>query len=376
MPAPQMPNEAKELGYSTFLKTRCFAKAAEILTQQLGKPVARHTAYQWYMRAVNDLGKPDVRDLTAAQMRDARPFIVENPPGDTDEPVDALIERRRRAFERRAQNEDASSLVRVSVQIDGPYGILHMGDPHVDDNGCNWPLLQQHIDLINDTEGLFGANVGDLTNNWIGRLARLYANQDTTAADAWRLAEWLVKSVDWLYLVGGNHDVWSGAADPLRWFAKQAGLAYKWHGVRMALTSPNGREVRINARHDFAGTSQWNGAHAPSKAARLGFHKDHIYTCGHRHAAAQNMLVWENGEHVAHALRVGTYKVFDDFADAKGFPRENLPAVVTVVNPAANTAAGLVTVFWDAEAAADYLTFLRRPRAVVVKHPAPRRAKR
>jgi hypothetical protein len=34
--------------------------------------------------------------------------------------------------------------------------------------------------------------VGDTTNNWTGRLARLYADQSTSAAQAWRIAEWLV----------------------------------------------------------------------------------------------------------------------------------------------------------------------------------------
>src|SRR5690606_3069297 len=163
----------------------------------------------------------------------------------------------------------------------------------------------------------FGANVGDLSNNWVGRLARLYANQSTTAAQAWQLVQWFVRRVRWLYLAGGNHDVWSGAADPVKWFARQAGVTYQWHGVRLSLTSPGGAEVRVNARHDFAGTSMWNGAHAPAKAARFGFVRDHIYTCGHRHMAAHNTLVFENGAHIAHAVRVGTYKVFDDFSDAK-----------------------------------------------------------
>lgn len=290
-------------------------------------------------------------------------FTVHNPPGDVDEPIESILDRKRSIFARRARTEDETALLRVSVNMDGPYGILHMGDPHLDDDACDFAMLEKHIALIDRTEGLFGANVGDLSNNWIGRLARLYANQATTAAEAVKLIEWFVNRVKWLYLVGGNHDVWSGAADPVRWFSKQAGIGYKWHGVRLALTSPNGREIRVNARHDFAGTSQWNGAHAPAKAARLSYAKDHIYTCGHRHAAAHNMLVWENGEHVAHAVRVGTYKVFDDFSDAKGFPRENLPAAVTVVSPDAERPTGLVTVFWDVEEAASYLSWLRGKRS-------------
>lgn len=291
------------------------------------------------------------------------PHLAVDPLPDADEPIDDLLNRKRVAFDRRLVAETARQLIPVQVRIDGPYGILHMGDPHIDDDGCDMATLDRHLGLIDRTPGLFAANVGDLSNNWIGRLARLYAAQSTTASDAWRLVEWLIGRVPWLYIVGGNHDVWSGAADPVRWFMRQSDGLYRWHGMRLELRPPSGQAVRVNARHDFPGTSMWNAAHAASKAARMGYARDHIYTCGHRHAAAQNLVVFDNGAHIAHAVRVGTYKAFDDFADAKGFPRENLPAVVTIINPHARHETGLVQVEWDIETAADYLTFLRRRHA-------------
>lgn len=347
------------------------ARKAWALVKKHGSALAAATAAgvndttlrRHYMAALA-LGLPDVRTsprALAAMTGTATPvFEVAEVPV-ADQPIEELIAARKKAFARRQQSEDAKALIPVRVNVEGPYGILHMGDPHLDDDGCDWATLERHLSLIDKNEALFAANVGDLTNNWVGRLARLYANQSTTAADAVRLIEWFLGRVRWLYIVGGNHDVWSGAQDPVKWFARNAGALYQWHGVRLGLNSGD-FQVRINARHDFAGTSQWNGAHAPAKAARLGFTKDHIYTCGHRHAAAHNTLFWENGEHVAHAVRVGTYKVFDDFADAKGFPRENMPAAVTIVNPQALRPSGTVTVFWDVEEAAEYLRWLRRTR--------------
>lgn len=315
--------------------------------------IPRETLRSQVDRARGELVKPRVRVKAATADFEIAALPSEH------EPVDELIERRKRAFTRLAEAKTARELIPIKVKIDGPYGILHMGDPHVDDNGCDWATLESHIDLIDKTPGLFAANVGDESNNWYGRLARLYSQQSTSAAEALRLVEWLIGRLPWLYIIGGNHDVWSGAQDPVRWFAANISALYEWHGMRLALQSPCGTEVRINARHDFAGTSQWNGAHAPAKAARMGWSRDHIYTCGHRHAAAHNTLVFDNGAHLAHAIRVGTYKVYDDFADSKGFPRENLPAAVTIINPGARQAADLVTVFWGVERAADYLRFLR-----------------
>ena len=43
---------------------------------------------------------------------------------------------------------------------------------------------------------------------------------------------------------------------------------------------------------------------------------------------------------------------------------------MTIINPDARDAFGLVTVFWDVEAAADYLRFLRRPRVRVAARSA------
>lgn len=298
-----------------------------------------------------------------AQMA-APSFEVEALPS-ADMPIEELIASRVRSFARQQTAREARELIGVRVNIEGPYGVLHMGDPHLDDEGCDWATLQRHIDLANRTDGLFAANVGDFTNNWVGRLARLYANQSTTAADGIRLVEWLIRSTPWLYLVGGNHDAWSGASDPVRWLARQAGATHEAHGLRLALTQPDGSTVRINARHDFKGHSMWNGAHALTKAARFAWERDDIYVCGHRHSASYANLIFQNGKHVAHAIRLGAYKVYDDYADAAGFSPENMPAAVTVINPSPRTPAGRVSFFWDAEEGADYLRFLRRPKVRV-----------
>ena len=53
-------------------------------------------------------------------------------------------------------------------------------------------------------------NIGDLTNNWIGRLMSKYADQETTRQQAIKLIEWYLGSsgVYWAGVVGGNHDFW------------------------------------------------------------------------------------------------------------------------------------------------------------------------
>lgn len=283
------------------------------------------------------------------------------PPGLT---LDELLEERRTRFARRAEHEEGRNLIPITLKSSLPIGVLHFGDPHIDDDGTNIALLEEHAKLVRSTPGLYGANVGDTTNNWIGRLARLYSQQSTTQAEAWMLAEWFVKEVrDWLYLVGGNHDMWSGAGDPLNWIIGQVGALYQDSEVRVALRFPGDREVRINCRHDFAGKSQYNPAHGPMKALFFGV-RDHIAIAGHTHESAYGVLKDPHSGMAMHAIKVASYKVFDRYARDKGLRDQNLsPCAVTVIDPRLPpNHPGLVKIFWDAQEGADYLRWARSRR--------------
>ena len=279
----------------------------------------------------------------------------------SDIPIEELIAIRKRQFSHKKDYEESSKLIPVKVKISGPVGLLHFGDPHVDDDGTDIAALERHTELVNETEGLFACNVGDTINNWAGRLARLYAEQSTSASQAWRLAEWFIRRCPWLYMIAGNHDLWSGAGDPLKWIARQANTMYKSSEARIALKLPNGLTVRVNARHDHSGSSIWNPAHGPMKAAMLGT-RDHIYVAGHKHESAYSVLKDPQNGITMHALKVASYKVYDRYAKEHGF-RDNAfsPCAVTVINTKLpETHPDLIKVFWDPEEGAAYLSWLRK----------------
>lgn len=277
--------------------------------------------------------------------------------------VDELIERRTAAFNRKSRSHDATKLVKVRVSVRGPFGILFFGDPHVDDDGCDWPALRRHVDLCARTPGLFAANVGDTTNNWVGRLARLYANQSTTAREAWALAEWFIKAVRWLFMVGGNHDLWSGSSDLLEWIAAREGTLYQPSQVRIRLETPNGKTFTVNARHDFTGNSQWNSAHGAMKSLLMGL-RDDVAVCGHKHTSGWGVIKDPHTGRVCHALQVASYKRIDDYARDGNFRDNSVsPCALVVFDPDAPIGSPeAVTPFWSAEAGAKYLTMLRESR--------------
>jgi len=290
-----------------------------------------------------------------------QPTFERDPIPDGDEPIEELLDRRERAFVRKDKAEIARKLIEVRIKMDGPIGICHFGDPHVDDDGCDIPSLRRHIKVVNETPGMYAANVGDLQNNWVGRLSHLWSQQETSAKQAWRLTEWLVRSCDWLYLIGGNHDAWSGSGDPLQWImADQAGV-FDYGGVRLNLKFPGGKQIRINGRHDFRGHSMWNTTHGPLKAAMMGW-RDHILTCGHTHVSGYQLTKDPSSGLISHILRVAGFKKHDRYAKELGLPDASFsPASTTIIDPRkADNDPGLITVIHDVEMAADFLKFLRR----------------
>lgn len=280
----------------------------------------------------------------------------------SDQPTaQELIEALKTNYARKVAYEQARKLISVPVPISGPVGILHFGDPHVDDDGTDWGALERDIRLVQSTPGLYAANIGDTTNNWVGRLGHLYGQQSTTAKQAWILAEWFIKQLQgrWLYLIGGNHDAWSGDGDPLHWITGQIGALYEATEARIGLAFPNGRSVVINARHDFAGGSMWNPTHGPMKAAQLGV-RDDIVICGHKHKSGYSPLKDPETGKVMHCLQVASYRRYDRYAREKGFRDQSLsPCVVTVIDPDASDPVNMIQCFWDAQRGAEYLTFLR-----------------
>jgi hypothetical protein len=327
------------------------AEAARSLGVSL--PQIEHACERYGIRASDLLGKGE--SLT-----------VQAPPplGLTGQ---ELIEERKRRFARRAAHEEAKALIPVRVDGDQPIGLLGMGDLHLDDDGTDVGLVEEHARLVRDTPGLYGFTPGDVLNNWIGRLSALHAKQGITQSEGWSLVEWYVDLVrDWLFLVLGNHDVWagSGSSSPMHWITQRAGVYSAEHDVRVALRFTNGRTVRMHIRHDFPGHSMWNETHALLRAATMG-HRDHVLVAGHRHTSGYQVIADPDTGIAMHLVRLAGYKVHDEYASEKGYLKRSLgPAAVLVIDPRLDEAhPDLVKVFHDPREGASYLKWRRSRRA-------------
>lgn len=289
-------------------------------------------------------------------------LVIPTPPS-ADEPIAELVARRKLAYARGQASEEFHKLIPIRVRSPGPVAICAVGDPHVDDDKCDLGAIEHDMTIIGRTEGMYALHVGDITNNWVGRLGRLYAHQTTKASDGIRIAEWMFGLAPPLAVVGGNHDIWNEGMSWLNFCVKQAGTKIvQEHGVRIELQFPNGDPIRIHTRHDFPGHSQFNSLHGLRKEHLFG-QRDHVNIAGHKHIDAYAVIPSPDG-YMQHMLRVSGYKGHDDYAKALNLqPMKMAPTCALIIDPTARHAAELVKPFWDMEEAADFLTFKRKRAA-------------
>lgn len=316
---------------------------------------------------LTELGIPTTKDslrrrlskLSSKPSDDEIPFDVPERP-DGEVPFEELYRRRTQDYARRRKARERRDRTPVKVKLDGPIGLACQGDPHVDDDGTDIELLFAHAKVLAETEGMLVGCIGDVRNNWCGRLERLYGQQTTSAKEALTLTKAYVNMVPWLFMIGGNHDIWSGVDDPLEWLLSAGPSVYQPHETKLTLKLPRGREILIHAAHDFPGRSQYNPAFGPAKKA-LWDATSHIYLAGHIHQCGYQFGWNDSRKLMWHAVRIGSYKQYDRYAVELGFDfNGNIVCPVALINPEATNPVNLIRWEWDPLEGAERLTWMRR----------------
>lgn len=330
----------------SFADTWMASVSANETTKQLADRIGIHVRnlYARRRRAEAMLGKslPTMTGDPGVAAREAikQKFAVlsPRPTADDELPIEELIDRRLTDTRRRLVADSDREMVDISIDVSGPFGIALVGDPHIDNPGCNLKLLLDHTRVIAETDGMFAICVGDVQDNWIGRLARLWAFQGIASRESQRLVDyWLgLMGPKLLSLIYGNHDMWATGMhgeSPLAWIERHHGTVAEAHGVRLRITSRDGEKVTVNARHDFPGRSQYNAAHGPSKSLLFGC-RDDVAVAGHTHEFGRLSRLDPETRRPLHGVRLGSYKHSDDYAREKGLLDNNLSeCCVLMVDP-------------------------------------------
>ena len=68
--------------------------------------------------------------------------------------TEELINARTEVFKRKEAREKSEKFINIKIDDKKPIGLYIQGDPHVDDDGCDWVSLRNHIDIVNQTDGM------------------------------------------------------------------------------------------------------------------------------------------------------------------------------------------------------------------------------
>lgn len=284
-------------------------------------------------------------------------------------PIDERIDILCRKFQAKKRAYDANTWVPIEIHDDLPIGLCLFGDPHLDNSGCNWPLLRAHAARVAETPGCYGINIGDTTDNWNGSLARLYANNHVSLKEARDLVDWFMhgSGIPWLVWLIGNHDAWGDGSTIIDLLSRKFGtkklVAHEWEArFKLVFSQAEGKEFLINCAHNFSGNSQWNPLHGLAKAAMLREDAD-ILACGHLHNYAYSSFENSNRGKVQHLLRVRGYKYMDSYARQLGiYEQEHGASGFFVFDPWHQEKSGQLIFFPSVDAGCDYLTYIRSKR--------------
>lgn len=325
---------------------------ASVLTKEDGTPNTRAIAREvgvsrdTVTRTLNGPA-PEKETITYPE------FVTE---GDEEEPIEEILSRFRKGFERKQKAAAARNWFPIKVKEAKPYGILWFGDPHLGPS-CNWPLLEKHIAIARQ-DGVYAGNIGDTTDNWpwTGRMARLWAEGDISTKTEKRLATWfmLEAGIKWIVWLGGNHDEWNGGTEFYKMLGAYQVPVIDWR-AQFTLVHNNGSQTRIDAAHGRKGTSIYNPTHGSLRDAKFG-EDAAMFVTGHIHCYGLFDIEFPEKKTRTWLAQVAGYKTHDRYALVNGFAQANHgAAVLSVIDPET----GKVQCFGDPEEGVDYLRFKR-----------------
>jgi len=271
-----------------------------------------------------------------------------------------ILNRLERDSRRRDKRMQAERWFRVQINDPKPIGVLWFGDPHIGVL-CDITRLRRDVTYCATVPGLYGANIGDVSDNWVGSLMRIAAEQDISRRTERQLAKWFLSEagITWLVWLFGNHDEWNDGSEVLRLMDIHNRVPMFDWSAKFEMVWPSGRKVRVHAAHDFPGHSMWNVNHGPSRAPRMLGDGADLYVCGHKHTwGIQQFEMPESGK-APLSIRTRGYKRHDPHARRLGYPDDRHGCgILTIFNPECE-GPGKVLAFADVDQGVRVLQALR-----------------
>lgn len=220
----------------------------------------------------------------------------------------------------------------------GPVALVFLADLHLGSRGVDYERIDNDINIILSTPGMFVCHVGDVIDNFIvGKLRDVRLGASFSVSEEWAIAKRVLRLLAprLLLSVAGNHDLWTYAITNVDYLAEvhaqiNPNVLYTKYDHNVTL-GVNKETWRLRVRHLWKGYSQYNPTHGIEWAAKFdkGEHFD-IGIGAHTHISGLYRQ-FNNGGRTGHAVVCGSYKFDDEYAEKKGLPKPNEAAAVCLV---------------------------------------------
>lgn len=236
----------------------------------------------------------------------------------TEEDIDSFIDAMK--LLKTAQDKADSKQVKATVKLneDKPFAIVYSGDWHIGSVGVDVNRLEEHLNIIAETDGMYFIGAGDYIDNAILHKGSDYESiirpgmQMKVAA---RIMERIADKV--IALVRGCHEDFSKKVDDrdyLEELCKETESINLWHGGDIKIKAGD-QEYLWRVRHKFPFKSPLNLENAMRRimeikgpcdvAAEAHWHDGYIMD---RHLMGEYRVL----------MRSGTFKIWDEFGQKIG----------------------------------------------------------
>lgn len=218
-----------------------------------------------------------------------------------------------------------------------PIGIVFIGDIHAGAAGVRYDLLRRDMEILRDTEGLYGICLGDILENTKPQSKSGNALYDVLFSKPreqllYAQARMKIATGKWIAVCQGNHDAWDGrwsGIDRLPELAENLGATYFTEGGGTVFAHIGGQRYTIIVRHNVGGNSRINTSNAQRRTYDEfnQWERADVVCIAHFHYNDLHQPA-RNGRDVVW-FRCGTYKTTDHYSQSGGFnPEYGCPLVI------------------------------------------------
>ena len=255
---------------------------------------------------------------------------------DTSDTVENLWERVESESKKAILGKETSRWADISFnETDKFIGIAFASDQHIGNKFTDHERMREDAELIARTENCYVIHAGDFIDNFVIDKPKPAMKAPIPPSTQWKLLDHYLSLFEdkMVGVVAGNHDLWNKGMtdyDPLEQKVKALGVLYHEHELNMRLWVGS-VPYHISVRHKRRGNSQLNPGRVIKKWYEDGDSEFDIGVIGHNHVPVVESFTKHGLERWA--IRPGSYKVMDKFAEMIGFGTEKPSCPMAILNP-------------------------------------------